>query len=89
MRPSASASMSFSVSAVSGQVRATKSVCGSSAPRSDVACSASACPAPARVAADADHAHVERFCELREPAAYLSEADDEQRLAAETRPLAA
>ena len=48
MRPSASASISFSVSAVSGQVRATKSACGSSALRSDIACTASACPAPAR-----------------------------------------
>ena len=37
----------------------------------------------ARVAADADHAHVERLGELREPAADLSEADDQQRLAAE------
>jgi hypothetical protein len=31
----------------------------------------------ARVAADADHAHVERLGELREPAADLSEADDQ------------
>ncbi len=30
-----------------------------------------------------DHAHVERLGELREPAADLSEADDQQRLAAE------
>jgi len=37
----------------------------------------------ARVAADADHAHVERLGKLREPAADLSEADDQQRLAAE------
>jgi hypothetical protein len=35
------------------------------------------------VAADADHPHVERLGELREPAADLSEADDQQRLAAE------
>jgi hypothetical protein len=37
----------------------------------------------ARVAAYADDAHVERFGELRQPAADLSEADDQQRLAAE------
>ncbi len=34
----------------------------------------------ARVAADADHAYVERLGELRQPAADLSEADDQQRL---------
>jgi hypothetical protein len=44
-RPSAWASISFSVSAVSGQVRATKSACGNSALSSDIACTASACPA--------------------------------------------
>jgi hypothetical protein len=37
----------------------------------------------ARVAADADHAHVERLGELREPAADLSKADDQHRLAAQ------
>ena len=37
----------------------------------------------ARVAADADHAHLERLGELRQPAADLSETDDQQRLAAE------
>ena len=47
MRPGASASISFSVSAVSGQVKATKSACDSSALSSEIACTASACPAPA------------------------------------------
>jgi hypothetical protein len=37
----------------------------------------------ARVGAGADNAHVERLGELRKPAAGLSEADDQQRLAAE------
>jgi hypothetical protein len=39
--------------------------------------------AGARVAADADHGHVERFCELGQPSADLPETDDDQRLAAE------
>ena len=40
MRPIASASISFSVSAVSGQLRAMKSACGSSTLSSEIACTA-------------------------------------------------
>ena len=83
MRASASASISFSVSGVSGQVSATKSACGSSARQRRHRMNRVGGAAPARrIAAQPDHPHVERLGQPGETAADIAEADDQQRLAA-------
>ena len=84
MRDSASALTTFSVSLVSGQVKATKSASGKTALKSRGCDHGVRGFVPFRgVTLDADHAHAESFGKIGQPAADTAETENQQNLAAE------